>query len=124
MTDDLTAELLEMEHRFWAAATDPDFYREHVADDAVMVFPYGVGAMDKDMVIYAVTASTEEWASHELEEVRVVPIGDDAAVITYQASADGAADRRFEAFVSSIYVRREGRWMLVFHQQTLASAGR
>jgi len=110
MPDGLSAELTDMEHRFWDSATDPDFYREHLADEAVLVFHYGVGAMDKQMVIYAIKATAEAWISHEFEAVRVVPIGDDAAVITYKASGERAGDAPFRAFVSSAYVRRNGRW--------------
>ncbi|MCJ7724882.1 MAG: hypothetical protein MUP76_00630, partial [Acidimicrobiia bacterium] len=75
MTNDLTAELLHLEHRFWEASTDPDFYREHVAEEAVLVFPYGVGAMDKSMVLYTVGANAEEWVSHQFDDVYVVALG-------------------------------------------------
>ena len=124
MTDDLTTELLALEHGFWEAATDTDFHREHVADEAVMVFPYGVGAMDKEMVVYTINANTAVWLSHEFEDVQVVPIGDEAAVITYKAIGERADDEPFKAFISSTYVRRDGRWLLLFHQQTLASTGK
>jgi len=122
--DDLNAELLALEHRFWEASTDVDFYREHLADEAVLVFPYGVGALDKGMIAYTINASSEEWISHEFEEVQVVPIGDDAAVITYKAIGERPDDEPFEAYISSTYIRRNGRWLLVFHQQTLASTGK
>lgn len=121
MSDTLTAELLEMEHRFWKGSTDPGTYREHMADDAVMVFPYGVGAMDKQMVVYTVGANPEEWASWDFAGVNVVPLGDDAAVITYRVHAERADAAPFEAFVSSAYVRRDGHWVLAFHQQTPAA---
>jgi hypothetical protein len=124
VTDDLTSELLQMEHRFWEAATDPEFFGEHLADEAVMVFPYGVGAMDKAMVLYTIRANVEKWASFELTEVQLVPIGGDAAVIAYKVTAGRSEDDPFKAFISSTYLRRDGRWLLVFHQQTLASTGK
>lgn len=123
MTDDLTAALLAMEHGFWGAATDPDFYRDNMADEAVMVFPYGVGPMDKAMVIYAIGVSDEEWVSYDISGVRVVPISDDAGVITYKVAAERTDGAPFKAFIASTYVRRDGRWLLMFHQQTLASTG-
>ena len=124
MTDDLTSELLQMEQRFWEAATDPEFYRENVADEAVLVFPYGVGAMDKSMVLYTIGANSEEWVSHEFDKVQVVSLGDDAAVISYKVAAGRSGEDPFKAFISSTYVRRDGRWLLAFHQQTLASTGK
>jgi len=123
VSGDLLAELLEMEHRFWQSSTDPAVYREHMADDGVMVFPYGVGVMDKDMVVYAIGANAEEWAAYDLLEPRAMPLGDDAALIVYKAVAERPDDEPFKAWVSSTYVRRDGRWMLACHQQTLAPAG-
>lgn len=120
MAENLETQLLEMEHAFWEASTDPGFYEEHVADDAVLVFPYGVGAMDKEMTIYAVTSNEGQWESHEFEDVRVMPFGEDAGLITYRATATRAGDEgEFNVQVSSAYVQRDGAWKLVFHQQTL-----
>ncbi len=123
MTDDLTNELMALERGFWEAATDRDFFREHLADEAVMVFPYGVGAMDKAMVLYTIRADVEAWTSLEFTEEQVVRLGDDAAVITYKVAAGRSDDEPFKAFISSTYVRRDGNWLLAFHQQTLASTG-
>ncbi|MBU1493623.1 MAG: nuclear transport factor 2 family protein [Actinobacteria bacterium] len=124
MTDDLTAELTALEKGFWEASTDPGFFGEHLADEAVMVFPYGVGAMDKAMVLYTIRANAEEWASVEFADARVVRLGEDAAVITYKVTAERNDDEPFKAFTSSTFVRRDGRWLLAFHQQTLASTGK
>ena len=120
MAEDLETQLLEMEHAFWEASTSTDFYEEHVADDAVLVFPYGVGAMDKEMTIYAVNSNEGHWESHEFEDVKVVPFCEDAGLITYRAKAIRVGDEgAFKVQVSSAYMRRDGAWKLVFHQQTL-----
>ena len=38
VTDTLRDVIVDLEHRFWEASTDPEFYRAHVLPDAVMVF--------------------------------------------------------------------------------------
>ena len=120
MAEDLETQLLEMEHAFWEASISTDFYEEHVTDDAVLVFPYGVGAMDKEMTIYAVNSNEGHWESHEFKNVKVVPLGEDAGLITYRAKGIRVGDEgAFKAQISSVYVRRDGAWKLVFHQQTL-----
>lgn len=121
---DLTAKLEQLERGFWDSSTDTAFYGDHMADDAVMVFPYGVGAMDKQEVLYAIGANREEWSSYELSNVQVVELGEGAAVITYKVVAERTDADPFKAYVSSTYVRRDGVWILAFHQQTLASTGR
>jgi hypothetical protein len=42
---------------------------------------------------------------------------DDVALLTYHASAE-AKGEPYEARVSSGYVRRNGGWKMMFHQQT------
>ena len=54
----------------------------------------------------------------------LVPLGDDAAVISYKAVAERSDDAPFKAWVSSTYVKRDGKWLLAFHQQTLAATGK
>lgn len=112
-------QLVDLEHRFWEAATDVHFYREHVADDAVMVFPYGVGVLDKDAVVYAVGANREPWDEHSIDDLRVVELGDASVLLVYRATAVRAGDDEpFRVLVTSGYASRRGSWKLVFHQQT------
>ena len=120
MAENLETQLLEREHALWEAATDTGFYEEHVADEAVLVFPYGVGAMDKEMTIYAVNSNEGQWESHEFEDVKVFPFGEDAGLITYRAKGNRVGDEgAFKAQISSVYERRHGAWKMIFHQQTL-----
>jgi hypothetical protein len=124
MVEDLADELLRLERGFWDASTDADWYDEHVAQEGILVFPYGVGAMDKRQVLYTIRANDEEWDAYHFEDVKVIPLSGDAAVITYKATAERADSDPFKAYVSSTYVRADGGWLLAFHQQTLASTGK
>ncbi|MFA9430328.1 nuclear transport factor 2 family protein [Egicoccus sp. AB-alg2] len=110
----LQDELLDQERAFWGAGGDADFYREHFADDGHCVF--AVGILDKDAVLQAIAAGAP-WTDLQVDEVSVAPIGDDAAAIAYRASAlPEGGDVRYETYVSSVYVRRDGRWQLFLHQ--------
>ena len=40
------------------------------------------------------------------------------AILTYRARAVRGDTERYQALVSSVYVRRDGAWKLAFHQQT------
>jgi hypothetical protein len=121
MSDDVERRLLELEEGFWRSSTDAAYYEEHVSDDALLVFPYGVGVMDKPMVLYTVGANDRGWETFEMSEVSVLRLGEGAAMLVYQVSAVEAGDGdAFEAIVSSGYAQRGERWLLAFHQQTLA----
>jgi hypothetical protein len=57
------------------------------------------------------------WSSYELADARVLPVGQDGAVVAYRATAsrDGG---EYTALFASTYVRQAGRWRLAVHQQT------
>jgi len=111
-------ELLDLEHGFWRAADDPAFYEEHVADDALFVLP--VGTYDRATTIGSIQQS-EPWAAHELSEVRYVDLSGDSGALVYRARASRAGQGEYRALITSVYVRRDGRWLLLLHQQTPAS---
>jgi hypothetical protein len=59
----------------------------------------------------------EPWASYELEDERVLALGEDCAVVAYTAHAR-RAERDYHALVNSTYRRTAGGWRLALHQQT------
>lgn len=110
-------ELEQLERDGWQALSGPDgaeFYEAVMLDDGVMVFPGMV--MDKASALDAMRSVTP-WTTFDLTDLRVIRPGPDSGVVTYRASAvrDG---RQYEAWVSSVYVRHEGAWKLILHQQS------
>jgi uncharacterized protein (TIGR02246 family) len=110
-------EIEELERRGWAALSGPDgaaFYQDAMAEEGLMVFPGMV--MDKATAI-ATIREVQPWSIFELSDVRIT--GDDnAALVTYRAKAQRAGEPEYEAVMSSVYVRRDGRWRLLLHQQS------
>jgi hypothetical protein len=111
--------LLRQEEGFWTG--DGDFFRQHLAHDALMVFAEPVGVLTRERVI-AEIANAPRWARVSLREVRWVALGPDAVLVSYAAEAERDGADPYRAFVSSAYVLREGPWQLAFHQQTPADA--
>ena len=52
----------------------------------------------------------------QLSNFQATLLADDVAQVTYQTSRDGAPNI---ALRSSLWIRREGRWQMLFHQGTL-----
>ena len=118
---DLTSQLEALERHGWEALSGPegaDFYADLMSDDGLMVFP-GMTA-DKDTCIAAIRAA-EPWQSWTMDEIRVLDLGDGAGVITYLATAQRANESTYNAYMSSTYARRDGRWQLILHQQSPAT---
>lgn len=108
--------LFSLEEKFWTAGAD--YYQRNLAYAAIMVFPDPAGVLVRDEI-----ASTLErnprWSKVVLEEHRLLELGDDAAVVTYKATARRAdGGEPYLARASSAYVRDGAAWKLAFHQQT------
>jgi hypothetical protein len=113
-------ELLELERAGWealskggdAAAT---FYDGVLAAEVLMLLPGGMVLDDRSAVVDSMRG--EPWSSYELSDERVVELSENCAVVAYRARAirKGA---EYSALINSTFVRTEGEWKLVVHQQT------
>ncbi|MEZ4503731.1 MAG: nuclear transport factor 2 family protein [Dehalococcoidia bacterium] len=112
----LMDDLLELERGFWNATRDPDYYREHMAEDGLAVF--GMGVLTKDEAIASTVApGGEDWSDIELREPRLLRLDDDHAALIYEGRAR-RGDTPYVAYTSTVYARREGAWQLLLHQQS------
>lgn len=63
------------------------------------------------------------WDSYEITGATLVPLGPDAAALTYKATASRAGlDEPFTALMSSVYRRIDGEPRLALYQQTSAAS--
>ena len=114
---DIETELIRIENGFWEAAGDRRFYEENMSDNGLLIFA-GAGAIVDKPSVLPMIENSEPWASYELENVRLIRLGDDAAAIIYSAKGDRADSAEYRANITSVYVRHDGNWKLVLHQQT------
>ncbi len=118
MTPD--ADLVALERQGWEALADGrggEYYRENLADGALMAFSFGV--MDR-LAAIAAMEQAPPWARFELIDPRVIELTEDCGVVVYRANAQRAGEEPYSAMISSTFVQRDGRWLLAFHQQTPA----
>jgi hypothetical protein len=110
--------LLELERQLWNA--DREFYRETLSEDAMMVFPEPTGILERPDILDSLGGGGR-WQSIEFGDVRLVESGDDIAQLVYRAVAERTEDgSEYSALVTTTYVRENGTWNLLSHQQTPA----
>lgn len=119
-TTALHDELRGLEEAAWRALSTSgeaaaEYYEHRLAHEVVVLLPDGMVICDRRRVIDSMRG--EPWSEFSLSHLRVLPIGDDGAVLTYRADAR-RGDQEFEALLTSIYRREEGEWKLAAHQQT------
>lgn len=111
-------DLVALEREGWQALAEGRggaYYRDNLADDALMAFSFGV--LGRGAAIEAMEQAPP-WATFELVDPRVVELTDGSGVVVYRANAQRAGEEPYSAVISSTFVRRDGRWLLAFHQQT------
>jgi len=114
----MNQELIDLEHEGWKALASDDpvaWWDDHLDDGALMVFPGFVATREQSL---EGMTQAPPWSWFRLDDVRVLDLGDDAAVVVYAASAQRDGQPEYRALMSSTWVRRTGGWRLALHQQT------
>ena len=113
-------DLIELERSAWQALSTSGeaaagFYERTLAADVLMLLPGGLVIDDRRQVIDSMRG--DPWSSHELSDLRVLPLGDAAAVVAYKGTAT-RGDFTYTALFNSTYIREGASWRLALHQQT------
>lgn len=110
----LQDDLLTMERKLWSGGQAA--YRGTLDDDCLIAFTEMAGVTSRDSI--AKQADANRWHGLDIEVEGFLQPTDDVALLTYHATALRDEDEPYEARVSSGYVRRDGNWKMMFHQQT------
>ncbi len=117
------ARLIAAEHGAWTGwvtrdtvAYGRDIDRHSVAIDATGPSTLDLGAVQKAMVTCQLTG-------HNLEAIKSIQLTPDAVLLSYKASVQGTCGGKPipSVWASTIYVKRGGKWVAVFHQETPAA---
>jgi hypothetical protein len=118
------AEILKLEQTIWDhwKAQRFDAMRDMQAVDAVMVHPAG-GILSRDAGLALENNEKCAVKSVSLTNVTVVSPTADSAVISYQPKVSGACNGKTlddeRSAHSSVWAKRNGKWLTVLHQMTL-----
>ena len=115
----LQDDLLAIERDLWK--NDVELYRRHTSPEALFSFAE-TGVIDRRTALAAIAgevANGRRWAEADLSEVRVLEPAPNVALLLYRAKARwNTGPEVHEALCSSLYVRQDGVWILVHHQQS------
>jgi hypothetical protein len=121
----LEQQLVAIERKLWK--NDAVLYEENLIPEALLVFAE-TGVITRDVALEAIRKENAEgrrWADVKFDDIRTLPLGEDAALLTYKATArwEGQA-KQMIALCTSAYVLRNNAWKLALHQQTALDAPR
>ncbi|MEP6940917.1 MAG: nuclear transport factor 2 family protein [Rudaea sp.] len=119
--EDLAQTLIAREKLSWEAwkTHDDRFFAGFLSEDHVDVGTRGV--TNKQQVVAGVASPACHVEDYAVDQFRVTRLSADAAIVVYHARQKtlcGTAPVPSPAWVSSLYVRREGRWLNALFQQS------
>ena len=106
--------LWDHEEHFWTSGADSA--QAMTATNAVMIVPYPPGILQGDQILIHLR-QISGWRSVAMTERRVTRCRD-IAILTYRVSAEKPEVAVFKALCASTYLRDEGAWLRLSHQQT------
>lgn len=111
--------LWELEEKFWTGGADSA--RRITARGAVFVFPYPASILQGD-AIWREKDVAQRWRSVVMSERYLACEGKEGkiAALAYRVSAERAGEPIYEVVCTSTYLRDDGKWLRLTHQQTPA----
>ncbi|MFN2455802.1 MAG: nuclear transport factor 2 family protein [Pyrinomonadaceae bacterium] len=116
----IETQLIALEKQSWQEWKNKNggFFQTLLTDEAVNV---GVGGLSNKSQIVKSTTSDCEIKSFSVDNFKVVMLDKDAALLTYTAMQDGVCGGKTipsKVLASSVYVKRGGKWLNAFYQET------
>jgi hypothetical protein len=113
--------LVNLEKQSWEAwqKRDGKFFQQFLADDHVEIGFNGI--TNKAGVVAGVASPVCVVKSYTVDKFQVTVFDSNTALLTYHAAQDttcGSVVVPSPVWVSSLYVRRDGRWLNAAYQQT------
>jgi hypothetical protein len=112
-------ELLSIERGFWTGGAD--YYRQNLDDLCMTVFTEMAGAFKREEIA-GMIADMDRWRELKLDVKGCLEPAFGFAILTYAVKATRKNNEAYAAAVTSGYVKRNGAWKMVLHQQTPLSA--
>jgi uncharacterized protein (TIGR02246 family) len=98
---------------------DADAIKKLVTEDHVAVTGYYGGPLKRDEQLKA--HDDLKYTEYRPAKLKVSPLGKDAALVTYELTLKGTykgKDLPRKNFASAVWVRRDGKWLEAYYQET------
>ncbi|MFM2096542.1 MAG: hypothetical protein RIS70_3666, partial [Planctomycetota bacterium] len=119
----LLKQLTKLEKDSWEAlmAKDKEFFKTYLAPEAIWFFADGTSV---DRESYLKDLSKIQVTKYEMGPTSLLKVSENVAMVMYRMSYEAIQGGQKEILAniesSSLYVRRDGKWMEIFYQETPA----
>jgi len=121
---DVEQKLTNSEKQLWEAWKNKDAapFKQYLTDDSIMVDQTGI-VHGKDKALDGMAKMPCDVNSYTLGDTKVDWLDKDTALLTYKAESDATCGGQKvppSVYASSIWVKKGGKWLANFHQETAA----
>jgi uncharacterized protein (TIGR02246 family) len=120
--EDAKSAVTSIEKSLWEAWKNKDTaaFQQHLTDNSVSVSPHGISS-GREQMIKEMTEQPCDVRDFSFSDWQVHEISTDTLIVTYKAKQDatcGGTKLPAEVAASSVYVRKDGKWLAASHQET------
>jgi uncharacterized protein (TIGR02246 family) len=101
---------------------DKKFFDEHMSEDGQYLDSDGAGG--KAQYVKAIIDNNCTVSRYSLDNTKVTMLSNDVALLVYRYAHDAVCGGNPEAsplWASTVYVKRNGKWLIAFHQEIAAA---
>jgi len=117
----LQEKLVAMEKQAWESwkTRNGGFFQTFLSEDSINVGSTGVD--NKSAIVKFIGSPMCEIKSYSMDNLQMIMTDKKTAILTYKAMQDGTCDGKTlpaSVWATSMYVKRSGKWVSNFHQET------
>jgi hypothetical protein len=117
----LQEQLVAMEKQAWESwkTRNGGFFQTFLSEDSINVGSTGVD--NKSAIVKFISSPMCEIKSYSMDNLQMIMTDKKTAILTYKAMQDGTCDGKTipsSVWATSMYVKRNGKWVSNFHQET------
>jgi uncharacterized protein (TIGR02246 family) len=122
--DPVEAQIVALENMAFEAWKNKDrkFFEDHMYEGGQYLDLNGVGG--KAQYVKAIIDNNCTVSTYSLDNTKVTMLSKDVALLTYRYAHNvvcGANPEASPLWASTIYVKRDGKWLIAFHQEIPAA---
>ena len=128
-TTNVEEEILTLEKSYWEAlkTKDADIATGLTADTCLVVGADGVRELSRSELGEMMKSMPYELKDYGVEDadVKFIHATNDVALLAYKVRSEFVSDgkpQRMEAYDTSVWVRRDGKWVCALHAETPAAS--
>jgi len=125
LAQDAKSSVTSIEKSLWEAwknkQSEP--FQQNLTDNSVSVSPMGISS-GKEQMVKEMTATPCDVRSYSLSDWQVHEVTPDTVIVTYKAKQDATCQGNkvpADVLASSVYVKKDGKWLAASHFETPAA---